>query len=380
MECSCYPLLVAVLQTIGHMFPHRQKVEEETLSPRGGLLGVLQMGIPPGEESKKRFALNLSLRKGFMPIVRRKAMSTGYWEAQDRLNRIAASNHHRKEREEEEEKQRKRRRKELEEATQMRIIPVVKPFCSESCRDSYEYIYTRAPEPTTCHDYGASASGSRRRSRSAGGFGTLLMLVALGMLGVWAYNESYAVKSPTLPPTTFGSFVMNWFSPPRYEGEQLNGKWHGRGKLVFHNGETYEGQFEQGKACGRGTYTWSDKSYYTGSWRDNKRAGHGTQFFSQSAWWSSYDGSFSDDKIEGDGTLQGGTRRYSGSFKSGKAEGNGTLTLYNELTYQGSWKDGRFHGAGKFFGSGGRVMEGEFSKGWFDGLRKWRETQATTQR
>ncbi len=54
-----------------------------------------------------------------------------------------------------------------------------------------------------------------------------------------------------------------------------DGKLHGRGVLVWANGDRYEGGMENGKTHGRGTYYFANGNECEGNWRDNKLLGTG---------------------------------------------------------------------------------------------------------
>ena len=55
-----------------------------------------------------------------------------------------------------------------------------------------------------------------------------------------------------------------------YKGEMASGKPHGKGNVVFENGNAYEGNFVKGKRHGFGTYTFSDGEKYEGEWFQNQ--------------------------------------------------------------------------------------------------------------
>ncbi len=61
-----------------------------------------------------------------------------------------------------------------------------------------------------------------------------------------------------------------------FVGEWQNGRKHGRGKLIYNNGEgEYVGDFHSGRKHGSGRMTYGDGSVYDGGWRDGKWHGHG---------------------------------------------------------------------------------------------------------
>merc|ERR1719375_135195 len=63
------------------------------------------------------------------------------------------------------------------------------------------------------------------------------------------------------------SGLSNW----RYEGEFLNGKKHGQGRIFYPDGCTYEVTFVMDEQCGKGSYFGkSGKLLATGPWKNGK--------------------------------------------------------------------------------------------------------------
>ena len=55
-------------------------------------------------------------------------------------------------------------------------------------------------------------------------------------------------------------------STMQYEGSiSSDGKFHGRGSIVYSNGERYAGEWQYGQRHGRGTYTYADGGTYSGA-------------------------------------------------------------------------------------------------------------------
>ena len=50
-----------------------------------------------------------------------------------------------------------------------------------------------------------------------------------------------------------------------YEGQYLNGKFHGQGTATWASGNKYVGEWKDGKQHGQGTYTQGGRKY-VGSW------------------------------------------------------------------------------------------------------------------
>ena len=54
------------------------------------------------------------------------------------------------------------------------------------------------------------------------------------------------------------------------------GKRHGKGLMVFANGDRYDGDWNKGIIDGHGTYTYANGLVYDGSWKNGEIKGHGT--------------------------------------------------------------------------------------------------------
>ena len=54
---------------------------------------------------------------------------------------------------------------------------------------------------------------------------------------------------------------------------------HGKGALVYPNGEKYEGDFQHGKRHGFGVYSYSDGGRFEGEWVDDKVHGRGVSVY-----------------------------------------------------------------------------------------------------
>ena len=75
-----------------------------------------------------------------------------------------------------------------------------------------------------------------------------------------------------------------YFNDNKYEGEIENGKPHGNGTWTMSDGATYVGQFVNGLREGIGTFTWSEKgsksgTSYEGEWLNNRQHGKGKMIY-----------------------------------------------------------------------------------------------------
>lgn len=89
------------------------------------------------------------------------------------------------------------------------------------------------------------------------------------------------------------------FNGGYYEGEVRNELYHGKGKIVFNNGDIKEGTFVNGKLNDRnGCYTWATGDKYVGEFKDGNISGFGEYFYKSG---DRYRGSWCDDKRNGFG-------------------------------------------------------------------------------
>lgn len=179
--------------------------------------------------------------------------------------------------------------------------------------------------------------------------------------------------------------TINYDDGTIYEGEVLNGKPDGYGKMMFSNGNIYEGFFLNGKRGGKGRFTWSSGAFYEGVWvQDLREDEHGHQLFSDG---SVYDGGWKAGKRDGYGAQEWKDgRMYVGEWKDDKRNGQGIMSFPDKATYDGEWVDDEYCGYGiytrkdgfKYVGewgidSGGGygiyvMLEDEFKKTWvYDG-------------
>jgi hypothetical protein len=65
-----------------------------------------------------------------------------------------------------------------------------------------------------------------------------------------------------------------------YEGEcNIQGQFHGKGKLTFVCGDTYVGEFVNSSKHGKGTYVYANQSFYNGYWKNGKKHGKGVSVY-----------------------------------------------------------------------------------------------------
>ena len=137
-----------------------------------------------------------------------------------------------------------------------------------------------------------------------------------------------------------------------YEGEFVNGKWHGRGQLRDSEMRLkYEGRWKCGLRHGEGKNI-DDQGVYVGEYEKGLKHGEGKlEFYNQSR----YVGQFMDDLFNGKGRLISSEGRvvYDGEWRNGLRCGEGKLYFENGEYFQGSFCDDMMCGKGVYFYSNG---------------------------
>lgn len=151
-----------------------------------------------------------------------------------------------------------------------------------------------------------------------------------------------------------------------YTGDLLSGEMHGKGKLVFKNGDVYEGDFVSGYMDGKGTYVWPNGDKYVGDFHLNVRQGKGKYFWSSG---DKYTGDFVENQMHGKGRyILANGDVYEGDFKNEVAEGYGVYTWASDgSVYEGEFKNWKFHGQGTCTWADGTVQSGLWGNDKFIG-------------
>jgi hypothetical protein len=156
-----------------------------------------------------------------------------------------------------------------------------------------------------------------------------------------------------------------------YEGEWLDGKRDGCGRLKWNDGSVYYGHFVGDKAKGFGKLTHSDGDIYQGLWEEDRAHGVGKYINNRGA---TYEGFWACDKQSGFGIElwpKGST--FEGEYLDGSKQGIGVLNLEDNAYYKGQFKDNDINGIGTFYFKDGRKYEGEwkFNKMFGFGVLSW---------
>ena len=108
----------------------------------------------------------------------------------------------------------------------------------------------------------------------------------------------------------------------KYEGQFLENKKHGKGKIEFETGDTYEGDFKDNKFNGYGHYKWAKTGYeYIGNYSNGKFHGEGLYKWKENEY---YNGEYINGVKEGEGEISySDGNKFFVNFTKGKPNGIG---------------------------------------------------------
>ena len=150
-----------------------------------------------------------------------------------------------------------------------------------------------------------------------------------------------------------------------YEGDIKDGKFHGRGRLLYPHGDEYQGEYQDGLMHGQGVYTYANGSRYEGEFVAGRFQGKGKYERQEGG---VYEGEFKNNEYHGQGKYTNGDQFYQGSFKEGVLSGKGSYSDYQGRVYEGEVDEWTANGTGKFTDEDGNVLSGKFVNGAVDGI------------
>ena len=185
---------------------------------------------------------------------------------------------------------------------------------------------------------------------------------------VWASGQSY--DGDWRDDVAVGEGALLLVNGDRFQGQVTDGRPDGRGKMQFATGDVYEGQFDKGIADVEGVYTQKDGSRYAGQWKAGLKTGRGTYVWADG---QRYEGEWVADKPEGKGTIVfANGDRYEGQVSNGLPQGTGMkMHAASQDRYEGSFAQGEAQGEGVYRWKNGDVYAGNWQKGKKDGKGRY---------
>lgn len=180
-----------------------------------------------------------------------------------------------------------------------------------------------------------------------------------------------------------------------YEGDLVNNEPHGKGNLIYNNGDTYFGDFLKGKKSGNGVEKFLRENLEIiakGQYENGMLNGKGILKILEKENPNEnnsknnnlnnpnnneinnnnnnnnpnsiiYKGEFRDNKKEGFGILETLGQIYLGQFLSNEKDGVCMIYTSNKSVFRGQMKNGKKHGFGSYQYTNGSSFEGEFNNG-----------------
>jgi hypothetical protein len=133
--------------------------------------------------------------------------------------------------------------------------------------------------------------------------------------------------------------------PTIYEGHWANNLKSGLGTMMYHDGSVYTGEWRNNAINGKGKMQYSDGDVYEGDFVNEQKHGHGKHTFHTHPIFHEYEGEFDDGEMQGMGKMVMKNRdRYVGAVQEGVMHGKGTMRFHDKTRYEGDWDQGRMHG------------------------------------
>jgi len=176
---------------------------------------------------------------------------------------------------------------------------------------------------------------------------------------IWTNGDKYVGEWKSGKKQGMGTFF--WVSGNKYKGQWVNNQQNGKGTFFWNKGGKYIGQWKNGQKSGQGTEFWTKGDKYIGLYKNDKRNGEGTHFFISG---NKYIGHWKNGQQSGQGTLfwaKGG--KYIGLWRNGKRNGRGTEFWTNGDKYIGQYQNSKRHGTGTHFFVSGNKYIGEWKNG-----------------
>lgn len=176
----------------------------------------------------------------------------------------------------------------------------------------------------------------------------IILFVAGLSFGILAFYSYQKIVFDTIIPVSIAP------DGSRYDGDMVDGLYHGKGKLSW-DGGYYQGEFKNGVFEGKGYFEniWMN---YKGEFSNGYMTGYGELKYND----SEYKGEVVNGQMEGEGYLKAPSETYKGTFKNDLYHGHGKLKDEWDNEYIGEFKEGLFSGKGLYKSSDGTSYEGEF--------------------
>jgi hypothetical protein len=140
---------------------------------------------------------------------------------------------------------------------------------------------------------------------------------------------------PPHPPHPHPLFPEGKAPTVKYEGQYVEGRKHGVGKLALPNGDRYHGSFAADAFEGEGSYFYANGDIYSGAWKAGEKVGAGTFLAARDE--SQLIGTWAKGQmVTGKWVLKDGTS-WHGTFKASQPLGRGVFYFPSGLAQEGEY-------------------------------------------
>ncbi len=170
-----------------------------------------------------------------------------------------------------------------------------------------------------------------------------------------------------------GKGTIVWKNGDRLSGQFQNGLLNGEGEFVSTGGSSYRGEFVDGLFEGEGVYHYIDGSIYTGAFKNDYPHGNGKLVYKSG---DHYEGEFVKSRFWGEGEYHQENGVYRGTFENDEIV-SGTYTDVNSNVYEGEFSNWFYNGQGTYTASTGEVYKGTFVDGFLSGQGSYSSEDGT---
>jgi len=162
----------------------------------------------------------------------------------------------------------------------------------------------------------------------------------------WGTSYTYVGEIKNKMPNGLGMAIYSNGHALKYAGYFLNGKFHGKGALVFEDGSFLSGDWKNGKLDGNCASLNKDWDLFIGAYKNGKKDGRGTYFYKDKSFLV---GQLKDDNYNGRCIFinASGTTLADNLYVNSKKDGTGyQYEVEKKKLYEGTWRGGEWVSSG----------------------------------
>ncbi len=161
----------------------------------------------------------------------------------------------------------------------------------------------------------------------------------------WGKKTTYVGEIKNKTANGLGMAIYGNGNMRRYTGYFVNGKYEGRGILLYTGGGFLSGTWKNGQMEGMGAYCSPENIFYVGNFKETNQDGQGTSLYNNG---NILSGSFKNGLLDGRVIFISNNSQITNDniYVNGKKNGQGyQYDLANKKLFEGIWKDGEWEKA-----------------------------------